>query len=204
MTMTRGWGLTAVVSLGLVAVSLGLLGQADFAVEGARAVIRFTARASFVLFCLAFSAAALYRLWPGAWTRWQRRNRRYLGVSFAASHFIHALAIIAFARLDPAQFHAGTGLGMYLLGGLGYVFIILMTATSFDATAAWLGPRAWRVLHLTGSYYISISFLTSFGMRIPVDSLYALPVAVLLAIYVLRGASWVAARSSPMIYPPLR
>lgn len=196
MTIMRGWGLTAAVALWIAAVSLGLLVQAGFSVEGVQAVIRFTARASFVLFCLAFSAAALYRLWPNAWTRWQRRNRRYFGVSFAASHFIHALAIIAFARLDPVQFHAGTGLGMYVLGGLAYVFIALMTATSFDKTAAWLGPRAWRMLHLTGGYYISLSFLTGFGKRIPMDLLYALPVAVLLAIYVLRGASWAAARSS--------
>ena len=101
MTMTRGWGLTGMVALGLAAASLGLLVQADFSVEGVHEVIRFTARASFVLFCLAFSAA-LYRLWPNAWTRWQRRNRRYLGVSFAASHFIHALAVIA-SRLAPAR-----------------------------------------------------------------------------------------------------
>lgn len=195
-TMTRGWGLTGALSLWLAAVSLGLLVQADFSVESVQAVIRFTARSSFVLFCLAFSAAALYRLRPNAWTRWQRRNRRYLGVSFAASHFIHALAIIAFARLDPVQFHAGTGLGMYVLGGLAYVFIALMTATSFDATAAWLGPRAWRVLHLTGGYYISLSFLTGFGKRIPLDPLYALPVALLLVIYVLRGMSWAARRRS--------
>ena len=61
-------------------------------------VIRFTARTSLLLFCLAFSAAALARLWPNAWTRWQRRNRRYLGVTFAASHGIHAVAIACLRR----------------------------------------------------------------------------------------------------------
>ncbi len=61
-----------------------------FEVDGVRMVIRFTARTSLVLFCLAFSAAALARLWPNASTRWLRRNRRYLGVSFAASHAIHS------------------------------------------------------------------------------------------------------------------
>ena len=74
----------------------------QFEVEGVRMVIRFTARTSLLLFCLAFSAAALARLWPNAWTRWQRRNRRYLGVTFAASHAIHAVAIAAFAVMDPA------------------------------------------------------------------------------------------------------
>jgi hypothetical protein len=65
-------------------------------------VIRFTARTSLLFFCMAFSAAALARLWPNAWTHWQRRNRRALGVTFAASHGIHAVAIGAFAVMDPA------------------------------------------------------------------------------------------------------
>jgi sulfoxide reductase heme-binding subunit YedZ len=34
-----------------------------------------------------------------------------------------------------------------------------MTATSFDRTAAWIGPKAWRVLHTVGAYYIALSFL---------------------------------------------
>ena len=38
------------------------------------------------------------------WTRWQRRNRRYHGVSFAVSHFIHLAALIALARLDQELF----------------------------------------------------------------------------------------------------
>jgi hypothetical protein len=55
-------------------------------------VIRFTAR-TLLFFCLAFSAATLARLGPSSSTRWQRRNRRYRGVTFAASHGIHAAAI---------------------------------------------------------------------------------------------------------------
>jgi hypothetical protein len=71
-------------------------------------VVRFTARTSLLFFCLAFSAAALAKLWPTIWTRWQRHNRRYLGVTFAASHGLHALAIAAFAVMDPAGCAAAT------------------------------------------------------------------------------------------------
>ena len=90
-----GWRLFALLSLTLLALSIWIAGMREFEVDGVRMVIRFTARTSLVLFCLAFSAAALARLWPNAWTRWLRRNRRYLGVSFAASHAIHAVAIAA-------------------------------------------------------------------------------------------------------------
>ena len=86
------------LTLTLIALSVWIAGMRQFEVDGVRMVIRFTARTSLLFFCLAFSAAALARLWPNAWTRWQRRNRRYLGVTFAASHGIHAVAIAAFAR----------------------------------------------------------------------------------------------------------
>ena len=88
-----GWRLFALLSLTLLALSIWIAGMRGFEVEGVRMVIRFTARTSLVLFCLAFAGAALARMWPNAWTRWLRRNRRYLGVSFAASHAIHAVAI---------------------------------------------------------------------------------------------------------------
>src|SRR5215510_10674669 len=102
----EGWRLLAALTLSLIALSLWIASMRAFEVEGVRMVIRFTARTSLLLFCLAFSAAALARLWPNAWTRWLRRNRRYLGVSFAASHAIHAAAIAAFAIMDPIGYAA--------------------------------------------------------------------------------------------------
>ena len=148
----EGWRLFAVLAAILVALSLWIAGMRQFEVDGVRMVIRFTARTSLVLFCLAFSAGALGRLWPNAWTLWQRRNRRQIGLSFAASHAIHAVAIACFAATSPAGFLAATGLASYVFGGIGYGCIIAMTATSFDRTAAALGPRAWRILHLTCGY----------------------------------------------------
>jgi hypothetical protein len=139
-----------------------------------------------LLFCLAFGAAALARLWPNAWTRWQRRNRRYLGVSFAASHGLHAVAIAAFAAIDPSGFAAATSAASYIFGGIGYAFIIAMTATSFDRTASAIGPRAFRVLHLTGGYYLLLQFSVSFGKRIPDMPLYALFLIPLVAVIALR------------------
>src|SRR5579871_5548494 len=144
----EGWRLFGLLTLILTALCIWIAGMRGFEVDGIRMVIRFTARTSLLFFCLAFSAAALARLWPNVYTRWQRRNRRYLGVSFAASHALHAVAIIAFAQIDPAAYAAATNLASYVFGGIGYAFIIALTATSFDAAATALGPRAWRALHL--------------------------------------------------------
>jgi sulfoxide reductase heme-binding subunit YedZ len=146
----EGWRLFAVLTLVLIALCIWIASMRQFEVEGVRMVVRFTARTSLMFFCLAFSAAALARPWPNGWTRWQRRNRRYLGVTFAASHGLHAIAIVLFAEMAPADFAAATSAASYIFGSIGYGFIILMVATSFDRTASMIGPRAWRILHLTG------------------------------------------------------
>ena len=182
----EGWRLLAVLTLVLAGLSVWIAGMRQFEVEGVRMVIRVTARSSLMLFCLAFGAGALARLWPNVWTRWQRRNRRYLGVSFAASHGIHAIAIACFAAMDPLDFMAATSSASYVFGGIGYAFIIAMTATSFDRIAHAIGPRAFRALHLTGGYYLLLQFSVSFGKRIPDMPLYALFLIPLVAVLALR------------------
>jgi DMSO/TMAO reductase YedYZ heme-binding membrane subunit len=195
-TWFEGWRLFAALTLVLIALCVWIAGMRQFEVEGVRMVIRFTARTSLLFFCLAFSAAALARLWPNGFTRWQRRNRRYLGVTFAASHALHAVAIVAFANMDPAGFAAATSLASYIFGGIGYAFIIAMTATSFDATSAALGPRAWRALHLVGGYYLLLQFTVSFGKRVPEMPLYAVFLIPLVTVFALRMIS-MAQRPAP-------
>jgi methionine sulfoxide reductase heme-binding subunit len=192
----EGWRLFVVLTLILIALSLWIAGMRQFEVDGIRMVIRFTARSSVLLFCLAFSASALAQLWPNVWTRWQRRNRRALGVSFAASHAIHAAAIGCFALMDPAGYAAATSAASYIFGGIGYAFIIAMTATSFDRTAAALGAHAWRMLHLVGGYYLLVQFTVSFGKRIPEMPLYALFLIPLAAVFALRMIA-MASRRTP-------
>ncbi|MDA9433368.1 hypothetical protein [Bradyrhizobium sp. CCBAU 51627] len=182
----EGWRLLAALTLSLIALSLWIASMRGFEVDGIRMVIRFTARSSFLLFCLTFSAAALARLWPNAWTRWQRRNRRYLGMSFAASHTIHAIAIVVFANMDPEGFAQATSRASYVFGGIGYAVIIAMSATSLDRTAALIGPRAWRALHLVGGYYLWFQFMVSFGKRVPHMPAYAAFLLPLLATMALR------------------
>jgi len=195
-TWFEGWRLFAVLSLTLALLCIWIASMRQFEVDGVRMVIRFTARTSLVLFCLAFSAAALARLWPNAWTQWLRRNRRYLGVTFAASHGLHAIAIGCFAVMDPPAYAAATSAASYIFGGIGYAFIIAMAATSYDRSAGAIGPRAWRGLHLIGGYYLLFQFTVSFGKRIPDMPLYTLFLIPLVAVFALRMIS-MAAKAAP-------
>ncbi|HET6333471.1 MAG TPA: hypothetical protein VFG30_09680 [Polyangiales bacterium] len=191
-TWLEGWSLTIWIAGAIACVTLAIIGSGQASAAAIGLAIRFTARTSFVLFAAAFSASALVSLVPNRFTYWQRRNRRQLGVAFAASHFIHAAAIGVFAALQPLAFHEHTRTMNPLPGVLAYVFIAAMAATSFDRTRAWIGSRGFRVLHTVGSIYVWIAFLNAFLVRaLRVAPGYWFPVVLLSAVMLLRlWAAW--------------
>jgi DMSO/TMAO reductase YedYZ heme-binding membrane subunit len=176
----NGWRLIALVASIILLLLVAAAGWATGTAEAARMVIRWTARLSLILFLMAFTASAMVRLAPGAYTIWQRRNRRYLGLSFALSHFVHLGAILTLASVDPDLFWKLTNLVTILTGGLAYVFIAAMAASSFDRVAAAMGARLWHGVHRFGAWYICISFVFTFGKRAVMDAAY-LPAMVLIA-----------------------
>lgn len=183
---TEGWGLFWMLTAALAAMSLGFLFAIGWDTDGYRMVIRATARTSLVLFLAAFAASAAFKLWPGPFTRWLRRNRRQLGLGFAMSHFIHALAIIALWKTDPSTFWVLTNPKSIATAGTAYLFIALLAATSFDRMVKALGPKAWGRLHWWGVWIVALSFIFTNGKRIPVSMWYALPVVLVVAVIVLR------------------
>jgi len=186
VSMPRGWSIVGWAAL-LVGVTVGsILALAGSGEDGLRIVIRATARISVVLFTAAFAARALARAWPTAGTRWMLANRRYLGVSFAVSHVTHLIAIFALGGWSLAGVVARSAITPVVLGGIGYAFLAAMTATSFDWSAAWLGPRRWSRLHTTGAYWLWSVFFVSFAPRVTQSPLYWPFAFVLLAALVLR------------------
>jgi DMSO/TMAO reductase YedYZ heme-binding membrane subunit len=184
--LLRGWPLAGVLAVLLIGGAVAIVAFHGGSVEGVRLVVRITARTSLLLFALAFTASAMIRLWPGTFTRWQRANRRQLGVSFAVSHLVHAAVLIALASLDRPLFLSLTNPVSLVSGGLAYVFIIAMAATSFDRTAAMMGRRAWRLLHAAGAWYIWISFVVAYGKRVPLSAFYWPFFAIVVAMVVVR------------------
>jgi methionine sulfoxide reductase heme-binding subunit len=196
----EGWRLVGLIAAAILLASLALvvLNGADAA--AVRLAIRNTARSSLALFLLAFGAASLHRLWQSRWSAWQLRNRRNLGVGFAISHATHAALIITFAVMAPAEFHEATSPATFIFGGTTYLFIIAMTATSFDRSAAWLGRRRWRLLHGIGGHVIWLNFLASEAKRAPQDPRYWGFVALVLAVMALRLIG--RAKTRPAVLPP--
>ena len=167
MKLVRGLRLVAVATVLIAAgVILTLLLIPD-PEQAWRSAIRLTARSSAVLFLLAFGAAAATTLWPGKFTRWMRGNRRYLGLSLATSHTIHAFTFLSLAGQSQLLADQVLPKGMVVLGSIGYFFIYALAATSSNKAQAILGMRWWRRLHVVGTHWLWLQFLISFIKHAP-------------------------------------
>ena len=155
--------------------------------QAAHHLLRATALTSVLFFSAAFTASSLRKLWPRPATRWMLENRRYLGVSFAVSHAVHLSAIVWLAVFAADRFEVA---GATLIGGgLGFVFVAAMAVTSFDRTAAWLGPRPWKLLHTVGGYYLWFIFVFTYLGNLGRSVWLGAPLALLLAVLALRIAA---------------
>ncbi|HKE94777.1 MAG TPA: hypothetical protein VKB34_10755 [Povalibacter sp.] len=196
MIPIREWRITGLVALLLASVILASWLTSGFTEESVRIVIRATARSSIVLFLMAFTAASLRVLLPSPTTAWLVRNRRYLGVSFALSHFTHLAALVVLATQFPHPFLDDLKSITLVGGGLAYALLTLMTITSFDGPRRLVGERAWKILHTSGSWYLWLIFVNSYVSRTLHMPAYAIFSVALVAAALLRIASWKRRRAA--------
>lgn len=180
------WAITGWISLavlGMVGFILLVSGSGE---HGLAIALRSSARTSAILFCLAFSASALFDIRRNRATAWLRKNRRYVGVAFAVSHFIHLGLIGWMAYSFPDVFFADRGSTEFIGGGLAYILILVMAATSFDRTTRWLGRQRWRILHLVGGWYIWVVFAQRYLKTAVVEPAYVPMAGLFLIVAALR------------------
>jgi methionine sulfoxide reductase heme-binding subunit len=122
---------------------------------------RYTARASFPIFLIAYSASSLMRLWPGAISKALVRHRRQWGLGFAFAHTVH-LAALAWYNVEILHMPATQTL---LGGGLAYVLMFAMAATSNNASMRTMG-KWWKRLHTTGIHWLWFIFAFSYFGRL--------------------------------------
>jgi len=181
--LPTGWPVVGWCALGLLTIATIVLAVDGTGEAGLRTLIRVSALTSLLLFSSGFTASALNRLLRTPVSRWLLANRRYLGVSFAISHAVHLVPIVVLASTVP-DFRANPT--TLVFGGFGYVVLAAMTATSFDRTTAWLGPRAWKRLHTFGVYYLWFIFAASYIPRVAGARWYLFHSTVLVAALALR------------------
>ena len=158
----QGWRITTLVTFLIVVglmVNFGLAGWEALAITDA---IDATGRVSLILFSIAFTSSSVESFWPSSLSRWTLRNRRWIGLSFASSHFIHLGLIISMTVFFPDPFVREQSMAQWVFGGLAYGFVMLMALTSTDQAQHWMGMKNWKRLHFVGSHWIWTLFLLTY------------------------------------------
>ena len=135
---------------GAAALWLAIAGATD---EQIRFTMRESAYIAFVLYVVVLVARPLQQLLRRNWTATLLRNRRLVGVSFAAAMTAH-LGLIAYRfNTQPELEFSPDPFGMG-----AYAVFYLMLITSFDAPKRALGPKGWKLLHRLGLLYAAVIF----------------------------------------------
>ena len=158
----QGWRLTTLVTCLIVVGLLFNFGLAGWNAPAIHQAIDATGRSSLILFAIAFTSSSLESLWPSSLLRWTLRNRRWIGLSFASSHFIHLGLIVSMTVLILDPFVSQQSMAQWVFGGLAYGFVFLMALTSTDQAQHWMGMKNWKRLHFVGSHWIWVLFLLTY------------------------------------------
>ncbi len=142
-------GVAALIG-GLAALWLASFGVDD---EQLRFILRESAFIAFVLYIVVLVARPLQQLLRKDWTAKLLRNRRLVGVAFAAAMTAHLGLIVYRFRTQPELEFSPDPFGMG-----AYAVFYLMLITSFDAPKKALGPRAWKILHRIGLVVAAVIF----------------------------------------------
>jgi hypothetical protein len=119
------------------------------------AMIQFTVRLAVPWLFMAFAASSLVIVWPGPFSRWLSRNRRMIGLCFAAG-MAWQLVFILWMVLGFWDYYVAEAYSYFDLAEQlpGYLVLIAMVATSFRFGRSKLTPRQWKMLHTGGIYFL--------------------------------------------------
>lgn len=152
----NGWNLFALIVIPMcIAVVLAMTRLDLSSPYDISAMIQFSVRLAVPWLFIAFAASSLAVVLPGPFSRWLLRNRRYLGLAFAAG-MAWQLFFILWLVTGHRDYYIQEAYSYFDLAEQvpGYLALIAMTVTSFRFARSKLTARQWRILHKGGIYFL--------------------------------------------------
>ena len=152
----NGWGLFALVVAPMCTAVLLQMATVDLAnPRYVSSMIQFSVRLAVPWLYLAFAASSLAIIFPGLISRWLLRNRRIMGLCFAAG-MAWQLLFIVWMVLGHWDYYVEEAYSYFDLAEQlpGYLILIAMTLTSFRPGRSLLGAKQWKILHKGGIYFL--------------------------------------------------
>ena len=180
------WRLVQVI-MGISILSyIGIFFLSGFQEGSTRQAIRWSARFSVVLFCIAFAANAFHQWGKNSFSWWVFMNRKFFGITFALNHLIHLFFIFLLQKNFHPVFNEAAPFSLFA-GGMAYLFIILMLLTSFSFFEKMISRQNWKRLHTVGGYWIWTVFMSlNFTRVLNGEWSYAVVVILLVVVMVMR------------------
>ena len=121
------WLITGPISVSMV---IAMTGTDLSSAAGVSSLIQLAVRCAVPLLYLAFAASSLQALFPGSFSRWLLRNRKFIGLCFAAAMAWQLLFIVSLVTVYSDYYIEE----VYVLrdaieGVVGYMFLIAMVLT---------------------------------------------------------------------------
>ena len=152
----NGWPLFWLFTLPMTAFMLRAMSGSDLSTPaGVSHMIQYSVRWAVPFIYIVVAASAVPVLFPGEFTRWWSRNRRYFGLVFAVAMGWQGAFIFIVSNLHSSYYYDEIYyLRDELEGSSGYLFLAAMVFTSFRFGRQFLSNAQWKVLHRSGVYLL--------------------------------------------------
>ncbi len=140
---------------------------------------------------------------PQQFSTWLLRNRRYVGLSFAAGFGWQAVFIAVLLGLHGDYYETVLhDTGEFITRMFAYALLLALTVTSFFPVRRAMDPRHWRLLHLVGIWYFWASIWVSYAYTVMMGDTRVIAIVFIVAgllVLTLRCAAYLKKRSALLV-----
>ena len=167
-------------------------------------MIQMSVRLPIPFLYLAFVASSLYHLWPNSLTRRLLKNRRYIGLAFAAN-MTWQLLFIFMLWVGHWNYYVQEVYNFVAIAfeAPSYVLIFAMTITSFMPVRRKMNKKTWLMLHWVSIYFLWFAITLTYYFELAgghdvqiIDYVYFF---IGVAVYFLRLGAWLSEKNAQLV-----
>ena len=138
-----------------ITIVVTMMGADMSTASGVSSMIGFSVRLAVPFIFLVVAASSVQILFPGSFSKWWLRNRKYIGMCFAVAMSWQGLFIFIMSYFFRDYYFENVYLFRdELEGSIGYIFLPAMVVTSFHFGRKHLSAKQWKLLHKSGIYFL--------------------------------------------------
>ena len=179
------WRLFWLISIPMfITIVVTMMGTDMSTASGVSSMIGFSVRLAVPFIFLVVASSSVQILFPGSFSKWWLRNRKYIGMCFAVAMSWQGLFIFIMSYFFRDYYFENVYLFRdELEGSIGYIFLPAMVVTSFHFGRKHLSSKQWKLLHKSGIYFLwaypfstywwsLCNGLSCYGSPVPLDYVY--------------------------------